>query len=86
MFFVCDEEVMQTDNIITYGFLVQEALREYSKIVDSKQWEHTDSKETSKDEPLLMMDSNVAIESPVNKTTEKVYCKNRKKKEKRKRQ
>ena len=29
---VCDEDVTQTDNIITYGFLVQEALQEYIRI------------------------------------------------------
>ena len=28
-----DEEVMQTDDIITYGFLIHEPLREYSSIV-----------------------------------------------------
>ena len=32
----------KTDYIITYGSLVQEAMREYSNIVDIKQWEPTD--------------------------------------------
>ena len=59
--FVCDKDLMQTDNIITYCFLVKEALREYSNIVDSKRCEKADSKKTSKDEPLLMMASNVEI-------------------------
>ena len=34
---LCDEDVMQTDDIITYGFLAQESLLEYSNIVNSKQ-------------------------------------------------
>ena len=76
IFFVCDKDVMKTDNIINYDFLVQDNLQEYSNIVDSKRWETTDSNNTYKDEPLLMMDYNVVIESPVNKTVDKVYCKN----------
>ena len=31
----------------------------------------------SKNESLLLMDSTVEIESPVNRTLEKVYCKSR---------
>ena len=46
---LCDEDVMQTGDIITYGFLVQESLREYSSIVNSKRWEPTDIKKVSKD-------------------------------------
>ena len=38
---LCDKDVIQTDDIITYGFLDQESLREYRNIVNSKQ---TDSK------------------------------------------
>ena len=34
---LCDEDVMHTNNIITYGFLAQKSLREYSNIVNSKQ-------------------------------------------------
>ena len=74
-YFVYDEEVMQTDDIITYGFLVKDGFIEYRNSVESKQWEPTDKKKISKDEPLLLMDSTMAIESPVNKTVEKVYCK-----------
>ena len=74
---MCDEDVMQTDNIITYGLLVQKYFQEYSNIFDSKRWEPTYSKNTSKDKPLLKMDPKVAIGSPVNKTVEKFYCKNR---------
>ena len=44
-------------------------------IVDSKRWEPTDIKKIYKDEYLLMTASTVIIESPVNKTMEKVYCK-----------
>ena len=33
---LCDEDVMQTDDIITYGLLAQKYLREYSNIVNSK--------------------------------------------------
>ena len=72
---LCDKDVTQTDDIITYGFLIQEYLREYSSIVYSKRWEPTDIKKISKDECLLLTDSTVAIESPVNKTVEKVYGK-----------
>ena len=35
---LCDEDVMQTDDIIIYGLLTQESLREYSNIVNSKRW------------------------------------------------
>ena len=59
--FVCDEEVMQTDDIITYGFLVQEFLREYSSIVNSKRWEPTDIKNISKNESLLLTTSTGTI-------------------------
>ena len=34
---LCDEDVMKTDDILTYGFLAQESLREYSNTVNSKQ-------------------------------------------------
>ena len=34
---LCDEDVMQTDDIIIYGFLAQKSLREYSNIVNSNQ-------------------------------------------------
>ena len=74
-FFVCDEDVIQTNNIITYGFLVQEAFREYSNIIDSKWWEPTDIEKISKYEYLLLTASTEAIESSVNKTVEKFYCK-----------
>ena len=70
---MCDEDIMKLDEIITYGSLVQEAMREYLNIVDSKRREPTDSKKRSKYEPLLLKDSTVAIEDPVNKTMEKVY-------------
>ena len=56
-----DKDVMQTDNIITYGLLVQESLREYSNIVKSKRWESTDIKKFSKYESLLVTDSTVVI-------------------------
>ena len=72
---LCDEDVMKTDDIITYGFLVQEYLQEYSYIVDSDRWEPTDIKNISKDGYLILMASAVEIESPVNKTEEKFYCK-----------
>ena len=58
---------MQTDDIITYGFLVKESLREYSNIVNSKWWEPTDIKNISKHKSLILTASN--------KTVEKVYCK-----------
>ena len=35
---VRDEYVMPHDDIITYGSLFQEAMREYCQIVDSRQW------------------------------------------------
>ena len=58
---LCEKDVMQTDDIITYDFLVQEYLREYSNIVDSKRWEPTAIKKIYKDESLLLMDSTVEI-------------------------
>ena len=72
---LCDKDVMHSDDIITYGFLVQEYFREYSNIADSKRWEPTDIKNISEDESLLLTASTVAIESPINKNVEKFYCK-----------
>ena len=46
---LCGKDFMHTDDIITCDFLVQEYLREYSNIVDSKRWEPTDIKNISKD-------------------------------------
>ena len=51
---LCEKDVIQTDDIITYRFLVQEYLREYSNIVDSKRWEPTDIKNIYKYESLLL--------------------------------
>ena len=72
---LCYENIMKTDDIITYGFLFQEYLREYSNVVNSKRWEPTEIKKSSKDEYLLLTDSTVTIESPFNKIVKKVYCK-----------
>ena len=74
---VCDEDAMQPDDIITYVYLLKEAMREHRDIVESKRWEPTDNKKIYKDEHLLMMDSVGEIEDPVNKTLEKAYCKSR---------
>ena len=46
---LCDKDVMHINGIVTYGFLAQESLREYSNNVNSKQWEPTDIKKVSKD-------------------------------------
>ena len=72
---VCDKYVMWTDDISNCGSMVQEPIREHRKIIDSKRWEPTDSKKNSKDEPLLLKASAVAIEDPVNNTVEKFYFK-----------
>ena len=48
---VSDEDVMQPDDIITYGYLVKEDIREYRNIFDSKLQEPTDNNNISKDEP-----------------------------------
>ena len=58
---LCDEDIIQTNDIITYGFLAQESLREYSNIVNSKRWETTDIKDISKYESLLLTYSTKAI-------------------------
>ena len=36
---LCDKDVMHTDDMITYGLLTQESLREYSNIVNSKKFD-----------------------------------------------
>ena len=64
---LCDEDVMKTDDIITYGFLAQEYLQEYINIVNSKRWEPTDIKKISKDESLHLTASTMTIEYPVKK-------------------
>ena len=46
---LCDEDVRKTGDIITYGFLVQEYLREHISIFKSKRWEPTNIKNISKD-------------------------------------
>ena len=51
-------------------------MHEYRNIVDSKRWEPIDSNKNSKDEPLIMKPSTVAIEAPVKKTVEKFYFQN----------
>ena len=66
---------MRTNDIITYGFLVQESLREYGNLVNSKRGEPTNIEKISKYEYFLLTTSTMAIESPVNKTVEKVFCK-----------
>ena len=58
---LCDKDFMQSDDIIAYGLPVQESLREYSNIFNSKRWEPTDDKNISKDKSLLMTESTVAI-------------------------
>ena len=58
---LCDEEIIQTDDIITYDFLVQEYFRECSKIVNSKWWEPTDMKNIYKDYYLLLTASTLEI-------------------------
>ena len=62
---------MQPEEIITYGYLFQEAISEYHKIFTSKQWEPTDIKEKSQDEPLPLIFPTVAIEEPVIETVNK---------------
>ena len=44
-------------------------------LFDSKLWEPTDSKNISKDEPLLLMSYTVEVESMFNKTVQKSDCK-----------
>ena len=41
---VCDMDVLSQEDLITHEYLVQEATREYSDLVDSKRWEPATSK------------------------------------------
>ena len=41
---VCDMDVLSQEDLITYESLVQEAMREYCNLVDSKRWEPATSK------------------------------------------
>ena len=50
-------------------------MREFCNIIDSKQWEPTDSKKISKYDYLLLKAYNVTIEDPVNKIVDKVSLK-----------
>ena len=45
---------MRPEELITYGSLVQEDMGEYHNVFTPKQWEPTDIKEKSQDEPLPM--------------------------------
>ena len=68
---------MHPDYIITYGSLLKGYIHYYWNIVDSKQWERTDSKKNYKYGHLLMKDSTVAIEALVNKIVYRAYFKGR---------
>ena len=67
--------VMQPEEIITYGYLFQEAISEYHKIFTSKQWEPTDIKEKSQDVKISLNFSTGEIEETVIKTANKYYFK-----------
>ena len=71
----CDEDGMHTNDTIIYGFLAQYSLQEYRELANSERGELTNIENISKDESLLLTSSTMAIESPVNKTVEKVCCK-----------
>ena len=58
--------------LITYESLVQEAMREYRDLVDSKRWEPATSKEKSQDQPSLPKAYTVAIEHSINKALKQV--------------
>ena len=47
---VCDKDVIQSADIITYVYFVQEAMGKYHIIVESKQWGLTDTKYVFQDE------------------------------------
>ena len=72
---VCDEDVIQPDDISNYGSPVQEAIREQRNIFESKRWEPTDNKKNYKYEYLLLMNFTVEIEDTVNKTAHNFYFK-----------
>ena len=69
---LCDMYVTSQEELITYESLVQEAMREYRNIVDSKEWEPDNSKENSQDQPLLPKAYTVAIEQSINKALKQV--------------
>ena len=71
--FVYNKDVIQPGDIIAYGSLVQQAVGEYHKFFDSKQWEHTDIKEKSQDEPLPMKAPTGEIKKTATKTANHIY-------------
>ena len=69
---VCDMDVISQEDLITYEYLVQEAMQEYRNLVDSNRWEPATSKEKSHDQPSLPKAYNVAIEQSINKALKQV--------------
>ena len=58
---VCDMGVISQEELITYEFLVQEAMREYRDFVNSKQRELTIILKKSQDQPSLPKSYTVVI-------------------------
>ena len=74
---MCDMDFISQEKIITYEFLVQEAMREYRDLVGSKRWELTTSKEKSQEQPSLPKACTVVIDQSINKALEQVDFKSR---------
>ena len=65
---VCDKDGIRRENIIAYGLLVQYNMGEYRNIFYSKQWDTTNIKKISQDDPLSLKASTVKIKNPSTKT------------------
>ena len=58
----CDMVVIPTEELTNKYYLLQEAIREYHNLFDSKQWRTATKKERSQDQPSLPKYYTVSIE------------------------
>ena len=65
-------DVIQPEELITYGPLVKEAMREYRDLLDSKQREHAAIEEKYQVKPSIPKTYPMEIENPFNKDLNKV--------------
>ena len=65
---MCDKDGIRRENIIAYGLLVQYNMGEYRNIFYSKQWDTTNIKKNSQDDPLSLKASTVKIKNQSTKT------------------
>ena len=64
---VCEDDVMQPKGLITYVYLVQEAMYEWLNLVEPKQWDPTESNNNYQYPNFILKDYTASIEHSSNK-------------------